>query len=250
MNQSNTPHAAAIEPPHGAPDAAKKGWVTDAPTRMFHWLFAVAFVVAYISGDADDWMAMHVTAGYIFGGLFVFRGLYAWLGPRQASWAPLKRKAAGVWPWLKSLGQPGAKVNWRLGQNLALASSIVAVLVLVVPLVLSGYGHYDKWAGHWLKEVHEWFGTVALWAVLIHVGLLLLISAVRRQNHARPMLSGRAVGGGGGPIRARRRWLATLLLAAVLGFVWWQWQGSPTGLLPNPADRLSYDRDWQLDDDD
>ena len=98
--------------------------------------------------------------------------------------------------------------------------------------------------------MHEWFGTVALWAVLIHVGLLLLISAVRRQNHARPMLSGRAVGGGGGPIRARRRWLATLLLAAVLGFVWWQWQDSPTGLLPNPADRLSYDRDWQLDDDD
>jgi len=53
---------------------------------MFHWLFAVAFVLAYISGDADGWMAMHVTAGYIFGGLFVLRGLYAWRGPRQASW--------------------------------------------------------------------------------------------------------------------------------------------------------------------
>ena len=64
------------------------------------------------------------------------------------------------------------------------------------------------------------------------------------------MLSGRAVGGGGGPIRARRRGLATLLLTELLGFVWWQWQGSPTGLLPNPADRQSYDRDWQLDDDD
>jgi len=36
----------------------------------------------------------------------------------------------------------------------------------------------------------------------------------------------------------------------VLGFGWWQWQDSPTGLLPNPADRQSYDRDWQLDDDD
>ena len=97
MNQSNTPHAAAIELPHGAPDAAKKGWVTDAPTRMFHWLFALAFVVAYISGDADDWMAMHVTAGYIFGGLFVARGLYAWLGPRRIG------DLAKTWRWPAAL---------------------------------------------------------------------------------------------------------------------------------------------------
>ncbi len=215
---------------------AAGGWVTDAPTRMFHWLFALSFLIAYLSADADGWRRLHVTMGYTFGGLLVFRLLYGWLGPKPLGWGPLKRKVAGVGPWLKTWVQPGVRVNWRQGQNVALATSIAVILGVVAPLVLTGYGFYQKWAGHWLKEVHEWLGTVLLWAVLVHVGLLLVLSLVRRQNQALPMLTGRSSMAGPGPIKQRRRWLACLVLAAVLGFVVMQWQDSPNGLLPGPGD--------------
>ena len=38
-----------------------------------------------------------------------------------------------------------AGVNWRQGQNLLMALAVVALLVLVVPLTLSGDGSYNDW---------------------------------------------------------------------------------------------------------
>ena len=37
--------------------------VTDAPMRMFHWLFALSFVGAYISADSEHWRLVHVVLG-------------------------------------------------------------------------------------------------------------------------------------------------------------------------------------------
>jgi hypothetical protein len=64
-------------------------------------------------------------------------------------------------------------VNWRQGQNLLMALAIVALLVLVVPLTLSGYATYNDWGdflgGDWLEEVHEFFGEFFLAVVLGHL---------------------------------------------------------------------------------
>ncbi|MDP2988857.1 cytochrome b/b6 domain-containing protein, partial [Hydrogenophaga sp.] len=58
--------------------------VIDAPTRMFHWLFALSFVGAYITADGERWRLLHVTLGYTLAGLLAFRVLYGLFGPRQA----------------------------------------------------------------------------------------------------------------------------------------------------------------------
>lgn len=49
--------------------------VVDAPTRAFHWLFALCFVGAYLTADSESWRLMHVTLGYTLAGLLVFRVL-------------------------------------------------------------------------------------------------------------------------------------------------------------------------------
>ena len=43
--------------------------ITDAPTRMFHWLFALCFVGAYATADGEHWRLLHVTLGYTMAGL-------------------------------------------------------------------------------------------------------------------------------------------------------------------------------------
>ncbi|MDP3835815.1 MAG: cytochrome b/b6 domain-containing protein, partial [Hydrogenophaga sp.] len=47
--------------------------VIDAPTRMFHWLFALSFVGAYRTADGERWRLLHVTLGYTLAGLLAFR---------------------------------------------------------------------------------------------------------------------------------------------------------------------------------
>lgn len=91
------------------------------------------------------------------------------------------------------------------------------ILVSIVPLTLSGYAVWDEWGGEWLEEVHEFFGNAMLMVVLVHVGLIALLSALRRKNQALPMLTGRVPGPGPDLAKHNHRALAALVLACVLG---------------------------------
>jgi cytochrome b len=206
--------------------------VVDAPTRMFHWLFALSFVGAYLTADGERWRLLHVTLGYTLAGLLAFRVLYGLFGPRQVGLGQLWRKLAGAPAWLRSLtSAPGlTAINWRQGQNLLMALAVFALLVMVVPLTLSGYGTYNEW-GDWLEDVHEFFGEAFLMVVLGHIVLIAGLSLLRRKNQALPMLTGRVEGPGPSLVKHNRIWLAVVLLAAVLAFGAWQWQQSPKGLV-------------------
>ncbi len=221
--------------------AVPRRLVIDAPTRMFHWLFALSFVGAYLSADGERWRALHVTLGYTLAGLLAFRVLYGVLGPRQARLGLVFRKLRGVPVWSRSvaeaLRQSSARgVSWRQGLNLSMALAVAALFVLVVPLALSGYGTYQEWGdflgGDWLEDMHEFFGELFLAIVLGHLALIAGLSALRRKNQALPMLTGRIDGSGPDIAKRNHAWLAALLLVAALSFVGWQWQQSPNGLIP------------------
>lgn len=217
---------------------APRRLVTDAPTRMFHWLFALSFAGAYLTAESEHWRLLHVTLGYSFAGLLVFRLLYGLLGPRQAGLGLLWRKLGAAPAWLRSL-RTGASVNWRQGQNLTMALAVVLMLALVLPLTLSGYATYNDWGdvlgGDWLEETHELFGNVFLIVVLAHLALIAGLSLLRRKNQAAPMLTGRVDGPGPNLVQHNRVWLAALLLIAVLAYGAWEWQQSPNGLIPAKA---------------
>ncbi|WP_241672982.1 cytochrome b/b6 domain-containing protein [Lacisediminimonas profundi] len=202
--------------------------VTDAPTRMFHWLFALSFLGAYLTADGERLRLLHVTLGYTMAGLLAFRLLYGLLGPRQASLGALWRKLANAPLWLRAVSQSRslASINWRQGQSLLMALAVVILLAMVIPLTLSGYGTYNEWGdflgGDWLEEVHEFFGEAYLFVVLAHLGLIAALSVLRRKNQALPMLTGRVEGSGPNLVKKNRIWLAILLLLAVLSYGAWE----------------------------
>ncbi|WP_157264154.1 cytochrome b/b6 domain-containing protein [Azohydromonas aeria] len=215
--------------------------VMDAPTRMFHALFALSFALGWLTGDSEHWRALHVTLGYTMAGLLGFRLVYGVVGPRHARLSLLWRRVAGAPAWLRgTLGSGSStRVNWSQGQNLLLAGALAAMLLLVIPLSLSGYATYSDWGGEWLEELHEFFANAFLALVLGHLALLAVLSLVRRRNLALPMLTGRVAGAGPDLVRKDRRWLAAVLLLTVLAFGAWQWQLSPNGLLPAAGSAFS-----------
>lgn len=240
MTSSSTLGPATTARAGSAP--AKTRRVVDAPTRVFHALFALSFLGAYLTADAERWRALHVTLGYTMVGLLAFRVAYGLFGPRQAGLGLLWRKLAGLPAWLRSFATGIRQatlsgIPWRQGQNLLMALSIFSLLVLVVPLTLSGYGTYNDWAaGEWLAEVHEFFGNALLAVVLVHLALVVGLSVVRKRNQALPMLTGRVEGPGPDLVTHNRAWLAALIVMAVLAFGTWQWQQFPNGLLPGRAE--------------
>lgn len=212
--------------------------VIDDPMRMFHWLFAGAFIGAYLSADSEHFRLLHVTLGYIMAGMFAFRLAYGLLGPGQARLAKLRGRLAGAGSGLRERprGGPG---RWRQGQNLLAALTVAALLLLTPLLLLSGYGVWQEWGTDltwidedWLEELHEAIANAFLAAVLGHLALLLGLSLLRGRNQALPMLTGEVEGSGPSPVRQRRSWLAGLLLLSVLAYVVWAWVDASHGRVP------------------
>jgi cytochrome b len=237
MNASATAGAAAT-----ADRPAPGRRVIDAPLRMFHALFGLAFAVAYATGDSESWRALHVTAGYSMAGLLAFRLVYGLFGPRPARLSLRWRRVAGLGAWLRALpaqlrsaGGPGA---WRQGERLAVGLAMLALLALALPVLASGWVVYQDWAGDAVAELHEALASAMLALALAHAGWVLAGSVLRRRNLALPMLNGRLSGTRGPDLVTRdRRGLAALLLLAVLAFGTWQWQAYPQGLLPADGGR-------------
>jgi cytochrome b len=229
------PSVPRLEP---APAATKppSRRVVDAPIRMFHWLFALCFVGAYITADGESWRLLHVTLGYTLAGLLGFRLVYGVIGPRHARLSLMWRKLVGLPAWLALFkwSQPG-KVNWLQGQNLVMALAVVALLLVVIPVTLSGYLNYNDVGGELMEDLHETVGELFLWLVLAHLALIAGLSVLRRKNQALPMLTGRTPGAGPDLVKSNKRWLAALLLLGVLTYWGWEWQQSPAGLLEEPG---------------
>ncbi|MDP3701528.1 MAG: cytochrome b/b6 domain-containing protein [Hylemonella sp.] len=249
MNTTASPHTPVAS---AAPrQAAATRRVIDAPTRMFHWLFALCFVGAYLTADGERLRLVHVVLGYSLAGLLVFRVLYGLFGPRQARLSLLWGKVANAPAWLRSVkaawfgtGPNAAPVNWRQGQYLAMALTVIALLVVVLPLTLSGFAAFHEWGGEWLEEIHEAMGEFMLWLVLGHLAFLLVLSVLRRRNQATPMLTGRMEGTGPDLAKRNHAWLAALLLAGVLAYWAWEWQQAP----PTAPTQVSCSRDRHTGD--
>ena len=100
MTSDSLPHTAPPAPSGSAPSAPSSTAaprpatrrVTDAATRMLHWLMALSFTGAYITADGERWRLVHVTLGYTLAGLLVARVLWGLFGPRQVRLSVLWRR--------------------------------------------------------------------------------------------------------------------------------------------------------------
>jgi len=201
--------------------------VWDMPVRVFHWLLALSFVGAYITAESERWRLLHVTLGYTMAGLIAFRVLWGFIGTRHARFSDFLRGPRAVTRYFGALlrGRP----EHHVGHNPAAALAIVAMMVLTGVIAASGWATYNDVGGDWLEEVHEAAANVMLGIVGIHIAGVLLSSWLHHENLTAAMLTGRKQGLPEEGIRSAWRTAGVLMLVAVLGFWWTQWQTAPSG---------------------
>lgn len=230
----NTPSACRADA--AAPESAgRRILVWDAPVRVFHWLMVASFAGAYLTAESERWRMLHLTLGYTMAGLVAFRILWGLVGTRHARFASFVRGPASVMRYVGALlrGRPERHV----GHNPAGALAIVALLGLTLAVTASGWFTFNELGGDWLEKLHESAANIMLAIVGIHVAGVLISSWLHRENLVGAMISGRKSARPGDGIRSAWRSVAAMVLVAVLGFWWLQWQSAPpgAGLADGPA---------------
>lgn len=225
-----------------SPAEARRGTlVWDLPTRVFHWLLAASFATAWLSAESERWQLVHVTAGYTVAGLVVFRLVWGLVGTRHARFGDFVRGPGAVLAYLKSMvrGRP----EHHAGHNPAGALAILGLLALAALTTATGWANYYEIGGDALEEVHEFLANAMLALVIVHVAAVVLSSLLHRENLVAAMIHGRKPVAPSEGIRTPWRSIGVLLLAAVLGFWWVQWQSAPAGA-PGAAPAAAHgDRD-------
>ena len=203
--------------------------VWDAPTRLFHWLYALAFALAWLTAESDLYRDLHVFAGYLFLGLLGFRLLWGLAGSRYARFGAFR---FGPGAGLRYLRDALAHTARRyLGHNPAGAWAVYGLLALGAAvslsgmLVLGGEERHGPFKGiatfavsGLLKESHEVVATLMLWLVFGHLAGVFAESRLHRENLTRAMFTGRKEGAVGDGIASSHGWVGALLFATVAGF--------------------------------
>lgn len=176
--------------------------VWDLPVRIFHWSLVSAFLLAYLT--EDHFMSLHVLAGYVIGGLIVFRLIWGFIGTRHARFSDFYYPPSTVIAYLKSVIT--FKADHYVGHNPAGGAMVFTLLVSLVITVVTGFAAYgaeqasgpmaeimasmSHSTGKAAEELHEFFANFTLLLVLLHVIGVLVASLQHGENLERSMLNG------------------------------------------------------------
>lgn len=155
----------------------KRVYIWTLPTRMFHWLFVVGIVAAWISSEEDRWLNIHASIGSAVGVLVLFRIVWGMIGPKYSRFSDFNFGFNALKEYLLTLFNP---TRHYVGHNPAASYVMAAMLITVVLAVFSGmiaYGVAENrgvlsflHSGFFremeiFEEIHEFFVNL-LWVLI------------------------------------------------------------------------------------
>lgn len=152
-----------------------KTFVWTLPNRIFHWLLALGFVMAYILGDFEQYHNLHFAYGAMVGILLFFRIVFGFFGPEYARFRDFPIGLKHQLAYFKNFFKPNTSY---VGHNPAAAAVMLAIFIVGLLCSFSGFMLYNaKFQGffepgidsHTLKEVHELLANGFLVLVLAHL---------------------------------------------------------------------------------
>jgi cytochrome b len=175
--------------------------VWDIFVRVFHWSLVATFTVAYLT--EDEFLSLHVFAGYAVAGLIALRLLWGFVGTRYARFSDFVYRTAEVKAFLRDTVQ--LRARRYIGHNPAGGAMILLMLAGLVLTSITGAALYgiEESAGplamlgqsHALpegpmEELHEFFANLTLLMVAVHVAGVLVESLIHHENLVKSMLTG------------------------------------------------------------
>ncbi len=201
---------------------SKTSWIKvwDPLVRFGHWALVIAFAVAYLTGEEEtDASELHEWAGYVVGGIVVWRVLWGLVGPRYARFSDFVKGPVSSLRYLLDLMTGHAKryVGHSPAGGAMVAALLLSLALTVVTGLIAEQGegkavpsqgragivaqafadeHKEARAGSReeresaIGEAHAALANIALALVVFHILGVALASFGHRENLVRAMITG------------------------------------------------------------
>lgn len=158
----------------------KKSYIWSLPTRVFHWLFALLILIAFLSDD-DKYLKLHAVAGYSILILLAFRVAWGYFGPKYSLFKDFTLDKAKLIEFIKQIFSSEQKY---IGHNPMASYVMIGILITVFLIILSGafalgiqegkgvfsFLHISFFKKMKLfKEIHEFFANILLFLISAHL---------------------------------------------------------------------------------
>lgn len=200
--------------------------VWDVPTRVFHWLQALAFGGAYLLAFSERFRDYHDTLGYILLGLLVFRLLWGFVGTGYARFSSFLFNPREIVAYMRSMfnGKPGH----YLGHNPVGSLSVWLLMALGLFICVTGVMSLQDNASDQVIYLHGLATKFMLGVIFLHLAGVLLSSILHRENLVRSMITGYKSAETEEGIRHAYLWVGLLMVLAVVIF-WFTYAHKPLG---------------------
>jgi cytochrome b len=218
----------------------EKRLVWDLPLRLFHWLFAIGIVSAWITAELEE-MDLHFWIGYGMIALLVFRVIWGFIGPRHARFSSFIAKPSAMWQYARGLF--GGSPVHTPGHNPLGGVMVLVMLILVALQAGTGLFTTDDviYAGPYnhtvsgqtadkLTSLHHANFNWILAAIALHILAIAFYGVVKKQNLVVPMITGTkpaALVPESAAIASSQLLKALIVLAVSCAAVYWLIQSAP-----------------------
>lgn len=166
--------------------------VYDLPTRVFHGLFAVSFLVAFVIANFvdDDEVAFsyHMIAGLIMCFILLWRLIWGVCGSRHARFSDFSLSPVSLFSYLKGV-LSGSTQKWQ-GHNPASSWAALIFMLLTAGLGFTGVAMTLGLYGEIMEELHELMANTFIFIVVLHIAGVAIHQINHRDSLAKSMISG------------------------------------------------------------
>ena len=165
--------------------------IWDLPTRIFHWLLTIGFLIsAAISVTADNdspLFSAHMILGVVLGAMVLLRIVWGFVGTRYARFTSFLFSPLSLLKYV--FGAVNGSEPRSIGHNVGSSYAVFAMLGLV--LATAGTGMMISAGNEAAEELHEIVSYSLMAVVAVHIVGVVWYSLRHRENITLSMLTGR-----------------------------------------------------------
>ena len=159
----------------------QKSYIWSLPTRVFHALFVIFILLAFLSAQEDQWLNIHAVMGYVVLILVFFRICWGFIGPKHSLFKDFPLGKTNVKDFLNHIFEEKLKYVGHnpLASYVMISMFVVAILAIITGAlafgIQEGKGILSFLNSSFFKEmelfgeIHEFFSGLFIALIVAHV---------------------------------------------------------------------------------